>query len=61
MSDEKVLMIREKFPHDFERVVNEILKEGGWRIAETEMSECDHQYVAMLIREKIEIKEVSND
>lgn len=49
-SDEQLKIIRAAFPNDFESLVNDLLKEGSWRIVQTEMSESDHHYVAMLIK-----------
>jgi len=48
--DEKVLIIDEKMPDDFERRLNEVLAEGGWRVAETEVYVTNHHYFALLIK-----------
>lgn len=48
--DGQVRIVRESTPNAFESTMNGILSEGLWRVCETEMSECDHQYTAMLVR-----------
>lgn len=48
--DCEVKMIHERSSQDFERVVNELLKQGGWRIEQTEVSVTDSQYDAVTVR-----------
>lgn len=49
-ADQRVMIVGVKYPDEFEKIVNEILSEGNWRIAQTEMSVTDHHYYAMLIK-----------
>lgn len=51
MSDKEIKIISRRTPQEFESAVNEILNDGHWRIAETEMSVTDHHYFAMMIRD----------
>lgn len=50
MNDVILKIINERTPSQFESVVNAILSQGGWRIAETEMSVTDSHYWAMLVK-----------
>ena len=50
LPDVQIKIVEKRMPEDFVAAVNEILELGGWRIAQTEMSVCDHHYVALLIR-----------
>lgn len=52
MRDTEIKIISAKMPDEFEKLVNNVLTQGNWRIAETEMSVTDHHYWAMLIRFK---------
>jgi proline dehydrogenase len=57
MRDETLLIISAKMPDEFEEKVNKILKEHNARVVQTEMSVCDHQYVAMIVISKIDKNE----
>lgn len=50
MNDKELVIVQAKYPDDFEKAVNSYLEQGGWRVAETEMSVTDHHYFAMLIQ-----------
>lgn len=49
-TDEEIKIINARMPDEFTEKVNQLLKEGCWRIAETEMSVTDHHYWAFLIK-----------
>ena len=50
--DIEIKIVSEKHGNLFEKTINSILKEGCWRIANSEMSTTDHHYIALLIRSK---------
>jgi hypothetical protein len=58
MSDLQIKIVTATTPVVFEQRVNELLKAGNWRVAETEMSVTDHHYYALLIQEEVKIVNV---
>lgn len=50
--DGHLLIVKASMPEEFQEKVNALLKEGGWRVVQTEMSVCDHHYFAMLVKKK---------
>jgi hypothetical protein len=50
MFDHRLIIVSAKMPEEFMGKVNELLKAGDWRVAETEMSVTDHHYWSMLIQ-----------
>jgi len=49
-SDKRVQLVWEREGKVFEKRLNDILAEGSWRVAVTEVSHCDSDYFAMLIQ-----------
>lgn len=52
MADSRVEIVTERSPDAFAKRINEFLAEGGWRVANTEMSVTDCHYWAFLIQER---------
>lgn len=50
MNDEEMVFIEARTSDEFTQKVNVLLKEGRWRIAETEMYTTNMQYYALMIR-----------
>lgn len=50
MNDEQVVMVYERCSESFEKRLNAILSEGGWRIASSHAYPCDSDFFAMLIK-----------
>jgi hypothetical protein len=50
VSDEEIKIVSAKYPEMFESAVNELLRQGDWRVVATEMSVTDHHYFAMLVK-----------
>lgn len=50
--DVEIKIIDERSPRVFEHVLNTLLQEGCWRIAETHVSVTDNHYSAMLVKSK---------
>lgn len=55
-NDKAVAIIHARMSDEFVSRVNNLLSLGNWRIVQTEMSVCDHQYDAMLIESKDDLK-----
>lgn len=49
-TDERMTVVTARYPDQFESLVNALLSEGNWRVAQTEMSVTDHHYYALLIK-----------
>ena len=52
--DKEVLFIHDKNGFIFQERLNGILDQGGWRIADTQVSVWDNDFNAFLIRKKPE-------
>lgn len=51
--DLEIRIVWAKDPDEFEEKVNGLLSQGGWRIANSEMSVPDAHYFALMIRAKV--------
>lgn len=52
--DEMVIFITAITPVVFEQRMNDLLRDGNWRVAQTEMSVTDNHYWALLIKSRSE-------
>lgn len=52
--DVHLTVIQARDPHDFQITVNVFLREGGWRVVQTEMSVTDSHYAAKRLKDSIE-------